>query len=99
MTDTIQRPNGKTYRPRKAPSVQSYFTSDERECIVVLRTHDIPAALELAAEQIASLELDPSTAHTSWWRLVPFDMHHSGYDQNWINDAERGVPVVVIGGW
>jgi hypothetical protein len=91
----IQRPNGKTYRPRKPPAVESYVDwYDDAECVVVTRTHDIPLALELAAERIADLELSPELARTDWWRLVPWAA--DCYDTSWINDPARGIPVVVI---
>lgn len=92
----IVRPNGKVYRPRKPPALQSYVDwSDDREAVVVLRTHDIRLSLELAADKIAELELIAANAHTDWWRLVPFDTG-SGYERNWIPDPVRGTPCVVI---
>lgn len=62
----------------------------------VLRTHDFQLAHEIASRQADWHELDPERAYQSWWRLVPFDKFHSGYDQTWIEDAERGVPCVVF---
>ena len=95
MTEQIVRPNGKPYRARKPPMVETYFDTSDCESIVVLRTHDIPKALELAGDRIDDLELDRDGARTSWWRLVPWDVG-SGYDTNWINDDVRGTPCVVI---
>jgi hypothetical protein len=95
MADELVRPNGKPYRPRRVPSVEGYVDwHDDVECVVVVRTHDIPLALQLAADRIAELELNPENAHTDWWRLVPWGS--DCYDNSWIPDPVRGVPCVVI---
>jgi hypothetical protein len=95
MTVTIRRPNGKAYRPRKSPTVETYFdVHDDSECVVVFRTHDIPQAIQLAADRIEDLELDSELAYTDWWRQVPWSA--GSYDWQWISDSVRGVPCVVI---
>lgn len=94
--EEILRPNGKLYRARKPPCVVTYNDRDDCECVAVLRTHDIPLALELAAVHIAALDLNPDKAAQDWWRLVPFDAFHMGYDQTWVTDTARGTPCVVI---
>jgi hypothetical protein len=92
---TIQRPNGKPYRPRKAPSVREFSDLDDNTGVVVLRTHDIQLATELASDAISEHDLSRAAAYTTWWRLVPFDP--SGYfDRTWQNDPVRGVPCVVF---
>lgn len=95
-TVEIRRPNGKLYRARKPPEVTTYQDwRDDVTCGLVLRTHDVELALQLAADLIAELELVPANASTHWWRLAPFK-NGSGYDRNWIDDPVRGVPCVVI---
>lgn len=95
MSTTIQRPNGKTYRPRKPPSVQLIADHNDDTGVIVLRTHDYQRAIELASHLIDEYGLNPTVAYTAWWRLVPFDP--SGYhDTAWIDDPVRGTPCVVI---
>lgn len=95
MTAVVARPNGKTYRARKQPSIRMYTDRDEYDCVVVLRTHDIQLAVELASNLIGELELNPTVAYTDWWRDVPWD-DSGAYDQAWITDPVRGTPCVVI---
>lgn len=95
VAEVFTRPNGKLYRPQQPPSVQTYQDQDDYECVVVLRTHDIASAVELAAEQIDYLGIDAANAVTDWWRAVPFD-RRGMYDWSWITDTVRGVPCVVI---
>ena len=94
--EVFTRPNGKPYRPQLAPRVDTYQDQDDYECVVVLRTHDIAKAIELAADQIEYLGLDGANATTDWWRSVPFNPMGTGYDWSWINDPVRGIPCVVI---
>lgn len=94
--EAVVRPNGKLYRPRKPPAVESFCDwYDDWEGAVVIRTHDIPLALELAADRIAELDLKPELACINWWRLVPWSATNE-FDTNWIVDEVRGVPCVVI---
>ncbi len=95
LTDTL-RPNGKVYRPKKAPSVETFFDRNDYEAVVVLRTHDFDLALKLAADWIDAMELQPDKAYEDWWRLVPYDANCSGHDRTWVTDTVRGVPCVVI---
>lgn len=95
MSEELVRPNGKLYRPRKRPSVELIADHRDDTGVVVLRTHDYQTAIELASNLIDEYGLNPTTAYTAWWRLVPFDM--SGYhDTSWIDDPVHGVPCVVI---
>lgn len=91
----VERPNGKTYRAKKPPSVEEYVDHEDCTCIVVIRTHDVDLATTLAANEIRSYDLDPANAYRSWWRLVPFNLHN-GHDQSYVDDPERGMPCVVI---
>ena len=95
---TIQRPNGKLYRPRKAPSVETYADPSDNTGVVILRTHNVEQAVELAAGTIREYDLDPSKAYTTWWRLVPYDPD-GWFDTTWQNDPVRGMPCVVIPTW
>lgn len=93
--ELLVRPNGKPYKPRKPPSVETIVDDRDDTGVVVLRTHDFRRAIELASRLIDEFELDPTTAYTGWWRSVPFDP--SGYhDTAFIEDPVRGVPCVVI---
>lgn len=94
-TTPVRRPNGKLYRPRKAPSVETFVDHNDYDGAVVLRTHDFQLAIELASNLIDEYGLNPTHAYTNWWRAVPFDP--SGYhDWAWVDDPVRGVPCVVI---
>lgn len=92
---TVIRPNGKPYKPRKAPVIQRCDDHYGFEIVAVLRTHDISQAVVLATQEIHELCLTPSKAYTTWWREVPWDP--SGlYDRGWVYDPVRGMPCVVI---
>lgn len=90
----LVRPNGKTYRPRREPRVDVYYDHDDVAGVVVIGTHDLEAATELATPLWEHPEPLPSGT-PSWWRLVPWDTG-TGYDRNWIVDQERGSPVVIF---
>lgn len=92
-TTAIQRPNGKTYRPRKPPTVETLVDlQDETSSAVVLRTHDFQTAIELANWHTREYELDPTAAYTGWLRLVPW----GGDSGSWQTDPEHGIPCVII---
>lgn len=92
----VERPNGKTYRPRKI-RVQCWENDDRSPTdgphypagVVVLGTHDVVAGLALANEWCRYWHGSERAAYlaTGWYRL--------GYegrtgDQSWIDDPERG---------
>ncbi|HEY3559636.1 MAG TPA: hypothetical protein VGL05_19340 [Kribbella sp.] len=94
MSTPIQRPNGKTYRPRKPPSIEIVTDlQDDTAAAFVLRTHDMHDAINRITDQlIFEHHLDPTSAHTDWVRLAPW-----GDDGGtWITDPVRGTPCVVI---
>lgn len=93
--ETLVRPNGKPYRPRKGVEVVEYADHDECQAIAVLRTHDVQLAARVGADFIEEYELDAANAYTSWWRLIPWDTG-SGYDRNWVEDSAGGTPCVVF---
>lgn len=92
MPEKITRPNGKTYSPRRPPRVDHYTNHDEVACVVVIGTHDLDVAAQLAASLWDHHEPIP-TGTRSWWRIVPWDTG-TGYDRNWVTDETRGAPVV-----
>lgn len=94
MSAPIIRPNGKTYRPRKAPSVEEFDSYSGGNGFVVLRTHDIVLATEMVSRHRGQA-VSPDECTLEWWRLVPFSVNGSGHDYNWITDEVRGVPCVV----
>jgi len=94
MTTTIQRPNGKTYRPRKPPTLEILTDlQDDVSSAIIFRTHDIEdATSRLTDSQIFEHELNPTAAYTAWLRLVPW----GGDSGSWQTDPERGIPCVII---
>lgn len=92
--EPIVRPNGKPYRPRTAPRVEEFYASDDEACLVVIGTHDLDVAAELARPSWESCYDGPlPDGVRAWWRLVPWSTGH-GYDSSWIDDPVRGRPVV-----
>jgi len=89
----VTRPNGKVYRPRKAPvAVGAEDVDDGRTEIYVLRTHDIDTALPLAQAEARRLDVgsvDPDSAER-WWLRGTIRNGERCYDP----DAERGCPAV-----
>lgn len=91
-SETITRPNGKPYQPRKGLRQVgwSYDTRGE-ECmpeVAVLGTHDIDRAREFAKPyELAYL----SEGVRSWYR----DGFYNG-GRSWIYDAERGMACVIF---
>lgn len=91
---TAVRPNGKPYRRRAPVRVEQFETYDEGTGIVVVGTHDVELARHLAAGIIVEYDLTDVEPRPLWWRLVPWD-GTGQFDQIWIDDPVRGVPVVV----
>lgn len=92
--DTLIRPNGKTYRPRREPEAQTFWTYDVMTAVVVVGTHDLEKAAELA-RPLWEYDEDLPEGRRHWWRLVPWDT--SGlFDRSWVDDETRGRPVVVF---
>jgi hypothetical protein len=93
MTALI-RPNGKPYRSRTPVRVEEYVTPDEGTSIVVVGTHDVDVAADLACDAGANHHDYPlPEGVASWWRLVPWNTSGQG-DRSWIDDLVRGRPVV-----
>lgn len=98
MTEQIVRPNGKPYRPRSAVRVEEWITSDDTTALVVIGTHDVDRAAELARhswECNEGVDVPLPGGVRRWWRLVPWSTGH-GYDQSWVEDEVRGRPVVTF---
>ena len=97
MSEVIERPNGRTYRPRKAPRLNTFFDHEDRECLVVEFTHDVARIEEVAADRWQYATDCPfPEGRKVWWRLVPFAPNGSSYDRNWITDPARGTACVVF---
>ncbi len=85
----VVRPNGKVYRPRKAPVAVGVCDGyDDVNYVYVLRTHDIDRARAFARPYLATYLVAP---RQEWVRLVM----RRGYPV-YEDDEERGVPVVVF---
>lgn len=83
----IERPNGKTYRPRKIV-VEPIERPDGGYAVIVFGTHDVEFAWPLATTWIKA-ETDPQDAagepRVGWWR--------DGYiygERTWIPDDDLG---------
>lgn len=83
----VKRPNGKLYRPRKIRVVVLDFDYWEDMSCLVLGTHDVEAARELAALEIHRYDpgLHPGEARLGWWR----QSIRNG-DPYYDSDPERG---------
>lgn len=87
--ETIIRPNGKPYRPRKIV-VEPWDDHWDHRCgAAVFGTHDVEAARAIAAEEIAARWAMPYAidARVGWWR--------SGYEgtrgePSWVYDEVHG---------
>lgn len=83
----IERPNGKTYRPRKVV-VEPIEMRDGSYAVIVFGTHDVEFARPLATKWITT-ESDPHDVAgdpcVGWWRD---GYEHS--DRAWIPDDELG---------
>jgi hypothetical protein len=83
--ETIQRPNGKPYRPRR---VFAQAVGEEDEGVLVLGTHDMARAQVLAdkvARYIAGNGFVAAGPETGWWR----DGFECG-QRRWVSDEEHG---------
>jgi hypothetical protein len=95
----VRRPDGRFYRPRKAPAALLLFgcCDDDVTAITVMRTHDIGRARTLAMR--ALFEYDP----TPTWVLHPPELHWGRWrpdratdGQTWVGciDGRTGTPAV-----
>ncbi len=88
MPETITRPNGKPYRPRKVVT-EGIVDDDGVECgVVVLGTHDIDRAQVLANEYVARHVDSCDVAagpEPGWYRLGV-----SSGTFRWVSDEEHG---------
>jgi hypothetical protein len=87
----IQRPNGKTYRPRTLRVVgwDCYYTQPESWQVAVLGTHDVDVARALARNGYHCPYL--VNPETGWVRL--------GMDRGeptWVHDDVRGAAAVIF---
>ena len=83
--ETIQRPNGKPYRPRR---VAAFTVGEDDEGVVVLGTHDLTSAQVLAdelARRVAGPEYVAVDPWRGWWR----DGFENGR-RAWVCDEEHG---------
>jgi hypothetical protein len=90
----LTRPNGKPYRPRSEIRVEHFTNQDDCTAIVVIGTHDVDRARELALPWWENEydRADFPEGVRRWWRLVPW-----GYDGGtWLEDEVRGRPVVTF---
>lgn len=87
----VERPDGRLYRPRKVvvwPWENDDAWSEWRGGAVVLGTHDVERARELADSSIKlwfGAELSAVKPEPGWWRLG-----YSYGDPTWIEDVVRG---------
>jgi hypothetical protein len=87
MPDTIMRPNGKPYRPRKL-AAHAVVDDDELVGVIVFGTHDPGEAQPLADQYVpywlesGYTAVDPLTG---WWR----DGFESG-QRRWVTDEISG---------
>ena len=83
--ETIQRPNGKPYHPRR---VIAYGVGEDGEGVIVLGTHDMARAQALAdelARRVAGPEYVAADAWRGWWR----DGFECG-ERRWVCDEVHG---------
>jgi len=93
-TETLTRPNGRTYRPHKVTASFLYDENEAEAGVMVLGTHDVARAQRLANDLVKSWDsgyvaVDPVT---SWYR----DGFEGGR-RRWIHDAEHGRAGVCFG--
>lgn len=97
------RPNGKVYRPRKAPIAQPVDGLMDGDGIIVLRTHDIKRAREVARRAWGQIDTDCTVdeihSRRGWFRLVPWSEAECHTDYTWIDDSVHGTPGVLFGAW
>ncbi len=95
-TEAAQRPNGKTYRARKAPAAELVDTGDDMG-VIVWRTHDIDVAVALASRVWAweSGGPLPENVRPLWAVSVPWDTYSLGVDSSVVEvTPDRGTPAV-----
>lgn len=92
----VRRPNGRSYRPRKAPGVL-LLGEDEIAAVAVMRTIDVRQAERLALQALAGYAPDASwvlaEAEVRWGSWRP-DRDVDG--SVWVNDVDgsSGTPAV-----
>jgi hypothetical protein len=106
----VQRPNGKLYRPRAEPRAQLLgYPDDDPDAVVVLGTHDVPAAHVIAQQAVdeyirdvfgttaPDYAIDLVQAEQTWIREVP-DGDDAGYMRRlYRHDPDRGRAAVRFG--
>ena len=94
---TVERPNGKLYRPRKPPAAEEFMSGSSGEMAVIVRfTHDIDPARELAMPLLHEYGLEGVAPVLVWWRVVPWDTSGGdGWAFSYVPDAKHGTPCVV----
>lgn len=90
----VTRPDGRVYRPRKAPRAVEVDNPDGQgnepgSYIYVLGTHDVARAYELASARWRGVE--GLTAEQTWLRLMMRDG-----DQVFDHDPVRGAAAVIF---
>jgi hypothetical protein len=91
VTEVVQRPNGKPYRPRR---VIAQAVGEDNEGVIVLGTHDLARAQVLAdrlARQIAGPEYTAADPEAGWWR----DGLEGG-ERRWVWDEVNGRAAVLF---
>lgn len=92
--ETLTRPNGKPYRPRKPPRAEVFYDWDGYSGVVVIGTHDPEKAADMARPLWEHDEPLPSGVR-GWWRLVPW-CANGEYDRSWVDAPARGQAVVIF---
>lgn len=90
LSTEFVRPNGKVYRPRKAPRFTEY--EDYSSCDLkplVLGTHDLAIAERIVGDCWDDYGVDKNAPVKAWWR----DGMRDGR-RTFIDDPERGIPVI-----
>lgn len=83
---TLKRPNGKIYRPRKQP--RAVLVGDDFDCVLVLGTHDIEYAREIA-RKLLTIELGSDFTATDAERGW-FELKYRWSQLEWVYNDERG---------
>lgn len=90
----VERPNGKTYRARKAPVAQLLDDGDGFPTgVMVERTHDVAVARDLALAEMRTWDCEEwpmSEPQLVWVHQRPDGPERFMYE----SDAERGCPAV-----
>ena len=90
--ELIRRPNGKTYRPRVAPTTSLYANSNDDTGVMVARAFTQASALRIAERVHGAgvwdeYGLDRDHPEFGWWR----EAIRRG-DPHWVEDETTGVP-------